>query len=106
MSALSQCPPPLSATRFRILHRHHPACVLPWEQEEIESLQVLLEERAKHLPPEADALVVRPIFANLPPAEQLRAFEAPPPGVRKVVLATNIAEVSLPSLFVQRSSIG
>ncbi|MCP1727296.1 ATP-dependent helicase HrpB [Natronospira proteinivora] len=36
-----------------------------------------------------------PLYGNLPPAEQDRAIEAPPPGRRKVVLATNIAQTSL-----------
>jgi hypothetical protein len=37
--------------------------------------------------------VVRPLFAALPPARQLAVFEPAPPQTRKIVLATNIAEV-------------
>jgi ATP-dependent helicase HrpB len=38
---------------------------------------------------------VRPLFGELPPAEQDAALEPAPAGRRKVVLATNIAETSL-----------
>ena len=37
-----------------------------------------------------------PLYAGLPTEDQMRVFEVAEPGVRKVVLATNIAEVSLP----------
>merc|ERR1712112_461151 len=36
-----------------------------------------------------------PIYANLPSDLQAKVFEPTPPGARKVVLATNIAETSL-----------
>ena len=36
-----------------------------------------------------------PLHAKLPLAKQRRAFSAPPPGVRKVVVATDVAETSL-----------
>lgn len=39
--------------------------------------------------------VILPLYAALSPEEQLRAFAIPPPGVRKIVLATNIAETSV-----------
>lgn len=40
-------------------------------------------------------LVVCPIYANLPSEMQAKIFEPTPPGARKVVLATNIAETSI-----------
>ncbi|XP_010725251.1 pre-mRNA-splicing factor ATP-dependent RNA helicase DHX16-like [Meleagris gallopavo] len=40
-------------------------------------------------------LLVLPIYANLPSDMQARIFEPTPPGARKVVVATNIAETSL-----------
>eukprot|EP00897_Mesotaenium_endlicherianum_P008609 jgi/Mesen1/7777/ME000408S06884 len=36
-----------------------------------------------------------PLHSTVAPADQKRAFQRPPPGVRKVVLATNIAETSI-----------
>lgn len=38
---------------------------------------------------------IRPLYAALPPDEQLRAFSPAPHGVRKFILATNIAETSV-----------
>ena len=64
-------------------------------QEDIEDLESLLRERMRSAPPTALALDVVPLYASLPPHEQLRAFESRKPGTRKVVLATNIAETSV-----------
>lgn len=36
-----------------------------------------------------------PLHSSIQPAEQRQAFEIPPSGTRKIVLATNIAETSL-----------
>jgi len=36
-----------------------------------------------------------PLHSSVSPQEQRRAFASPPPGGRKIVLATNIAETSL-----------
>ncbi|WP_413205259.1 ATP-dependent helicase HrpB [Rhodospirillum sp. A1_3_36] len=40
-------------------------------------------------------VIIRPLFGALPPAEQDAAISPCPPGQRKVVLATDIAETSL-----------
>ncbi|KAG8720837.1 DEAH-box ATP-dependent RNA helicase prp43 [Ceratobasidium sp. 394] len=40
-------------------------------------------------------LLCLPLYSALPPAQQQRIFDATPPGVRKVVVSTNIAETSL-----------
>lgn len=44
---------------------------------------------------QADDFVVRPLYAALPFDEQEIVFEPAPPGIRKVILATNIAETSI-----------
>jgi ATP-dependent helicase HrpB len=47
---------------------------------------------ARSVPPDVD---VRPLFGSLPRAEQDAALDPSPPGRRRVVLATDIAETSL-----------
>ncbi|XP_078605493.1 ATP-dependent RNA helicase DHX33-like [Branchiostoma floridae x Branchiostoma japonicum] len=64
-------------------------------QEEIETLARTMRDIAHHCPSDAPGMVVRPLYAALPPAAQLKAFEAAPTGTRKVILATNIAETSV-----------
>ncbi|KAH9388138.1 putative pre-mRNA-splicing factor ATP-dependent RNA helicase dhx16 [Tyrophagus putrescentiae] len=64
-------------------------------QEEIEQCQELLVERQRKLGSRASELLIRPIYANLPTDMQAQVFEPTPPGARKVVLATNIAETSI-----------
>ncbi len=64
-------------------------------QEEIESLMALLQSRVKRFPPETQSLLITPIFAALPPDQQMQVFAPTPKGMRKVILATNIAESSI-----------
>ncbi|CAN8019303.1 unnamed protein product, partial [Ixodes persulcatus] len=64
-------------------------------QEEIESCQELLMERTRKLGSKVRELLILPIYSNLPSELQAKIFEPTPPGARKVVLATNIAETSL-----------
>lgn len=64
-------------------------------QEEIETSQELLQERVRKLGNKIKELVILPIYANLPSDMQAKIFEPTPPGARKVVIATNIAETSL-----------
>merc|ERR1719376_2056498 len=64
-------------------------------QEEIETAQELLIERSRKFGSKIKELLIVPIYANLPSDLQAKVFEATPPGARKVVLATNIAETSL-----------
>ncbi|CAE6514552.1 unnamed protein product [Rhizoctonia solani] len=40
-------------------------------------------------------LLAVPLYSSLPPAQQQRIFDSAPPGGRKVVVSTNIAETSL-----------
>ncbi|CDW55458.1 pre mRNA splicing factor ATP dependent [Trichuris trichiura] len=64
-------------------------------QEEIDAVQEALAERCRRIGTKMKELVVVPIYANLPSDLQAKIFEPMPPGARKVVLATNIAETSV-----------
>ena len=64
-------------------------------QEEIEVCQEQLTERTRKFGTKMKELLILPIYANLPSDLQAKIFEPTPPGARKVVLATNIAETSL-----------
>lgn len=64
-------------------------------QDEIEQAEQSLQDTARKLGQAAPELMICPIYANLPTDLQNRIFEQTPPKVRKVVLATNIAETSL-----------
>lgn len=64
-------------------------------QEEIESMERLLRERAEHLPENMQKILVVPIYAALPCEQQMQVFKPAPVGFRKVILATNIAETSV-----------
>lgn len=64
-------------------------------QDEILAIQSVLEEKAKFLPVTAGKLIVYPLFAALPHKQQMETFKPPPPGCRKVILSTNIAETSI-----------
>lgn len=63
-------------------------------QEDIEVTCELVEERLQQLvdPPK---LLVLPIYSQMPADLQAKIFDRAPPGVRKVIVATNIAETSL-----------
>jgi pre-mRNA-splicing factor ATP-dependent RNA helicase DHX16 len=64
-------------------------------QEEIEQVREDLEKRTKGLMDKIGELLILPIYSSLPSDQQAKIFEATPPGARKVVIATNIAETSL-----------
>jgi ATP-dependent RNA helicase DHX8/PRP22 len=49
----------------------------------------------KKLGDDAPELIVVPVYSALPTEMQSRIFEPAPPGSRKCVIATNIAEASL-----------
>jgi ATP-dependent RNA helicase DHX8/PRP22 len=65
-------------------------------QEEIDTSCQMLYERMKkledHAPP---PLLVYPVYSSLPSENQSKIFDPAPPGCRKCVVATNIAEASL-----------
>lgn len=53
------------------------------------------QERLDHLGEEVPPLLILPIYSTLPSDLQAKIFEPAPPGTRKVIVATNIAETSL-----------
>ncbi|KIX08460.1 uncharacterized protein Z518_03116 [Rhinocladiella mackenziei CBS 650.93] len=64
-------------------------------QEEIDTSCEVLYERMKALGPSVPELIILPVYSALPSEMQSRIFEPAPPGSRKVVIATNIAETSI-----------
>ncbi|KDO23136.1 hypothetical protein SPRG_09944 [Saprolegnia parasitica CBS 223.65] len=64
-------------------------------QEDIETMEGLLNDYGTRLPATSSKLLVCPIFSAMPREAQMLAFEPAPRDVRKVILATNIAETSI-----------
>ena len=64
-------------------------------QEEIDTSCEILYERMKALGPQVPELLILPIYSALPSDIQSKVFDPTPPGVRKIVIATNVAETSL-----------
>ncbi|TDZ15615.1 Pre-mRNA-splicing factor ATP-dependent RNA helicase prp22 [Colletotrichum orbiculare MAFF 240422] len=65
-------------------------------QEEIDTACEILYERMKALgKTPAGELIILPVYSALPNEMQSRIFDPAPPGCRKVVIATNIAETSI-----------
>lgn len=64
-------------------------------QEEIDTAGEILHNRMEQLGELAPELIILPVYGALPSEMQSRIFEPAPPGARKCVLATNIAEASL-----------
>ena len=63
-------------------------------KEEIDTACQILYERCHSLSG-APPLIILPVYSALPSEQQTRIFEPSPPGTRKCVIATNIAEASL-----------
>ncbi|EPQ31354.1 uncharacterized protein PFL1_00689 [Pseudozyma flocculosa PF-1] len=64
-------------------------------QEEIDTSCEILFERMRALGPSVPELIILPVYSALPSEMQSRIFDPTPPGSRKVILATNIAETSI-----------
>lgn len=64
-------------------------------QEEIDTACEILYERMKTLGSDVPELIILPVYSALPSEMQTRIFDPAPPGSRKVIIATNIAETSL-----------
>ncbi|KAH9849518.1 P-loop containing nucleoside triphosphate hydrolase protein [Lenzites betulinus] len=64
-------------------------------QEDIESLDKSIQLYANQLPKDMPGVLICPMYAALPPSQQARIFSPTPPGMRKCILATNIAETSI-----------
>ena len=64
-------------------------------QEEIDACCETLYSRMQALGDLAPELLILPVYSALPSEVQSRIFEPAPPGSRKCVVATNIAEASL-----------
>ncbi|KAF3988493.1 hypothetical protein FT663_03953 [Candidozyma haemuli var. vulneris] len=64
-------------------------------QEEIDTSCEVLYQRIKTLGSAVPELLILPVYSALSSDMQSKIFEPAPPGARKVVLATNIAETSI-----------
>ncbi|RLN13135.1 putative pre-mRNA-splicing factor ATP-dependent RNA helicase [Panicum miliaceum] len=64
-------------------------------QEEIEHACERLHERMKTFGEDVPDLIICAVYSALPTEVQSKIFEPAPPGKRKVVVATNIAEASI-----------
>lgn len=64
-------------------------------KEEIDTSCEVLMERMQALGKNSPPLMVLPVYSALPSEVQTKIFEPAPPGTRKCVIATNIAEASL-----------
>ena len=55
----------------------------------------ILHSRMTELGPSVPELIILPVYSAQPNEMQTRIFDPAPPGTRKCVIATNIAEASL-----------
>lgn len=90
----------LNATLLTVqqIHESEPAgdiLVFLTGKEEIDTACQFLEDMVKRSGRNAPPLIVLPVYSALSSELQSRIFEPAPPGCRKCVVATNIAEASL-----------
>ncbi|KAF0460345.1 P-loop containing nucleoside triphosphate hydrolase protein [Gigaspora margarita] len=84
-----------TAMQLHISQKNGDILVFLTGQYEIGAVQESLQHTCRVLGSKIYELMICPIYANLPPDMQSKIFEPTPPGVRKVVLATNIVEASI-----------
>jgi len=85
----------LTVLQIHIMQGDGDVLVFLTGQEEIDSAVEMLQQRTRDLGTKIKEMIILPIYSVLPSDLQARIFEPTPPGARKVVLATNIAETSL-----------
>jgi ATP-dependent RNA helicase DHX8/PRP22 len=76
------------------VHPQHPLTVAPQASSSVDVTEEQDGSKTVGVANLRDFLI-RPLYAAMPPDEQLRVFEPAPQGVRKFILATNIAETSV-----------
>lgn len=64
-------------------------------QDDIDTACEQIYQRSKPIEENFGKLIVLPIYSSLPTEQQTMIFQPTPPGQRKVVVATNIAETSI-----------
>nr|CAD7591847.1 unnamed protein product [Timema genevievae] len=64
-------------------------------QEEVDRAVTLLREHSAQRKDSSQKMLILPMYGSLPNSEQLKVFRFTPRGLRKVVIATNIAETSI-----------
>lgn len=80
------------------VHLGHPAgdiLIFMTGQEEIEATCFSIAERLEQLGEGVPPALILPIYSQLPSDLQAKIFDPAPPGTRKIVVSTNIAETSL-----------
>jgi hypothetical protein len=76
-------------------------------QAEIDKAVTRLNKEVCNLPEDsAGELLVLPLYAALPPELQLRVFRPAQPGVRRCIVATNVAETSITGVFCSYGRVG
>ncbi|CAH0775215.1 unnamed protein product [Bemisia tabaci] len=64
-------------------------------KEEVDTAVEMLREHGNQIKRSDKKLLVLPLYGSLPNSEQLKVFRYTPRGLRKIVVATNIAETSV-----------
>ncbi|CAH1778822.1 unnamed protein product, partial [Owenia fusiformis] len=84
-------------TVMKIHHKEPEGDVLAFltGMDEVEHVTRLLIDEARKLGKDSMKMMVARMYGSLPASEQMKVFERTPRNVRKIVVATNIAEASI-----------